>query len=237
MAASLRGIGAAANGTTGFTAAVPTGGSAPVAGDAMYIVMESADATNQAGTPDTPTNWTKLFEDTQAPATNGLTTLTIFGKIAGAGETDVSVTGVGDHCSGRLLAVGNHGLSSIAGTVVGTASKADSASVTGLAITVVANSFILLCSSTSRDASSTTTFTDVGGGGGWTNASLTSLTEIADNTTTTGTGGGIGICSGLCAGTDSGAWTVTKADSTSFVSVSLGIPPRALSTLALLGVG
>src|SRR3990167_4563011 len=123
-APTVRGTGAFASGTTSFLAAVPTGASAPVSGDSMYIIMESSDATNTAGTPSTPIGWTKLFENTVAGGAAGASTLTVFGKIAGAGEADVTVngfgTGVGQHGGGAMIVIQDHGLSVITDTVVGT---------------------------------------------------------------------------------------------------------------------
>src|SRR3990167_9596035 len=115
-APSVRGVGAFGSGTTSFVAAVPTAGSAPVAGDAMYIIMESSNSTTAAGTPATPNGWTSLFENTVAPGATNVSTLTVFGKIAGAGESDVTVSGVGDHCTGAMVVIADHGLSVIGGT-------------------------------------------------------------------------------------------------------------------------
>src|SRR3990167_7668857 len=110
-APTVRGVGAFGSGTTSFLAAVPTSPNAPVAGDAMYIIMESSDSTTAAGTPTTPGGWSKLFENTIAPGATNVSTLTVFGKIAGAGEANVTVNGVLDHCAGAMVVISNHGLS------------------------------------------------------------------------------------------------------------------------------
>lgn len=235
MAIAVRGIGAYGSGTTSFTAAVPTGGSAPVSGDAMYIVMESSDSVTGAGTPSTPTNWTKILEDTHDDGLSTVTTLTIFGKIAGGSESDVSVTGVGDHCSGRLFAISGHGLAAITDTVTSAVSKSNGTTFSITGATVSAGSLILVCVATGRDAIGSTLFSN------WADASLTDITEIADDTVSTGSGGGIGVASGLCAGTTSGTVTGDLASSVRYCGAQLGIAPAAAAAttknLGTLGVG
>lgn len=227
MAATIRSKGAFGSGTTSFLAAVPTGGSAPVSGDALYIIMESSDSTTAAGTPTTPGGWTKLFEETQGAGATGVTTLTVFGKIAGAGEADVTVNGVGNHCSGRMFVIMGHGLSVIGDTVVGAGNGADTGNGTVTGITVTAGSLVLICVATTRDANNTTTFS------AWTNGNLTSILEEQDQTVSTGAGGGTGVASGQCAGTTTGNSTVTIAVSVQWRSVHLGIAPASVVDHAL----
>src|SRR3990172_2375909 len=101
----FRSAGAYGTGTTSCTAAVPTGAGAPQADDILLIVVESTDSTTAAGTPNTPSGWTKIFEETQGAGATGVTTLTVFGKRAGAGEANVTIDGVGNHVSARMFVV------------------------------------------------------------------------------------------------------------------------------------
>lgn len=216
---TIRGVGAWASGTTGFTAAVPTGGSAPVSGDAMYIIMESADTISSGGggTPDTPGGWSKLFEQTQPPAGSNPTTLTIFGKIAGASEADVSITGVGDHCSGSMLVIAGHGLSVIGDTLVGTGNVGSGTTTTFLDVTTTVNdSLVVMAAATGRDQNSTANFAS------YTNANLASIAEREDHATNTGGGGGVGYATGEKATAGAtGDSTVTHASAVNWVAVHL----------------
>lgn len=223
-APTVRGVGAFGSGTTSFTAAVPTGGSAPQAGDAMYIVMESTDSTTTAGTPNTPSGWTKLFENTIAAGSStepAVSTLTIFGKIAGAGEGNVTVDGVGNHCAGAMVVVAGHGLGAITDTVVGTAADHGTSTTNILApsITVEADSLIITCMGLGDDANDTTNVSGV------TNANLASITERIDQTVSTGSGGGVGIYTATCAGTSTGTTEWDHDTAAASQSVQLGIKP------------
>ena len=204
----LRGVGAFGSGTTSFVAAVPTGGSAPVAGDAMFIIMESSDSSTTAGTPTTPGGWSKLGENTIGAGATDVSTMTIFGKIAGAGEGNVTVNGVGDHCAGAMVVVYNHGLSVITDTVVGASTNHGTSTTNVLAasITVTAKSFIITAMGLSDDAADTTNVSGV------TNANLAGITERIDQCVATGAGGGVGIYTATCAGTTTGTteWTTTR---------------------------
>ena len=233
-APTVRGVGAFGSGTTSFTAAVPTGGSAPVSGDAMYIVMESTDSTTTAGTPATPAGWTSLFENTIAAGSStepAVSTLTVFGKIAGAGEANVSVTGVGNHCAGAMIVIADHGLSVITDTVVGTSTNHGTGTTNLLApsITVTADSLIITAMGLGDDANDTTNISSV------TNANLASITEQIDQTVNTGSGGGVGIYTATCAGTSTGTTSWDHDTAASSQSMQLGIKPSSDVTLAITG--
>src|SRR3990167_6958855 len=229
-APTVRGIGAFGSGTTSFLAAVPTA-DAPVSGDAMYIIMESSDSATAAGTPTTPGGWTKLFENTISPGATNVSTLTVFGKIAGAGETDVTVNGVGDHCAGAMVVVANHGLSVITETVVGTATNHGTGTVNLLApsITVTADSLIITCMGLSDDANDTTNVSGV------VNANLAGITERIDRTVATGAGGGVGIYTATCAGTTTGTTEWDHDTAVQSQSMQMGIKPVATVTYTYSG--
>jgi hypothetical protein len=227
------GIGAFGSGTTSFVAAVPTAGSAPITGDAMYIIMESTDSTTTAGTPNTPANWAKLFEQTFAAGSSvepAVSTLTIFGKIAGVGEANVTVDGVGNHCAGAMVVIAQHGLQLITQTVVGTATNHGTGTTNLLApsITVVANSLIITCMGLGDDAADTTNVSGV------TNANLASITERIDQTVSTGSGGGVGIYTATCAGTTTGTTEWDHDTAAQSESMQLGIPPFGIPNFETL---
>lgn len=221
---TVRGVGAFGSGTTSFTAAVPTAGNAPQAGDAMYIIMESTDSTTGAGTPTTPGTWSKLFENTIAAGASvepAVSTLTIFGKIAGASESNVTINGVGNHCAGAMIVVAGHGLSAITDTVVGSATDhgTSTANILAPSINVTAGSLILICMGLGDDANDTTNVSGV------VNANLASITERIDQTVSTGSGGGVGIYTATCAGTSTGTTEWDHDTAASSQSLQLGIPP------------
>jgi len=225
----LRGVGAFGSGTTSFTAAVPTGGSAPVAGDAMYIIMESSDSSTTAGTPTTPGGWSKLGENTIGAGATNVTTLTIFGKIAGAGEGNVTVNGVGDHCAGAMVVVYNHGLSVITDTVVGafTDHGTSTTNVLAASITVTAKSFVITAMGLSDDANDTSNVSGV------TNANLAGITERIDQTVSTGAGGGVGIYTSTCAGTTTGTTEWDHDTAVNSQSVQLGVKPATTAAYVM----
>lgn len=226
---TVRGTGAFGSGTTSCTAAVPTGGSAPVSGDAMYIVVESTDSSTAAGTPNTPGGWTKLYEQTVGGGASDVTTLTVFGKIAGVGEADVTIDGVGDHCAAAMVVIAGHGLATINSTVVGAQSNhgTTTAGCSTSGITVTGNSLIIQAIGYSDDANDTTN------GSNYVNANLASITERIDQTVNTGAGGGVGIVTATCAGTSTGATVWDHDTAANCQSVHLGVPP--LPTAAITG--
>jgi len=228
---TLRGVGAFGSGTTSFTAAVPTAGNAPQAGDAMYIIMESTDSSTTAGTPNTPGGWNKLFENTIAAGSStepAVSTLTIFGKIAGAGEGNVTVDGVGNHCAGAMIVVAGHGLAAITSTVVGAATDHGTSTTNVLApsINVTAGSFIITCMGLGDDAADTTNVSGV------TNANLAGIAERIDQTVSTGSGGGVGIYTATCAGSSTGTTEWDHDTAASSQSMQLGITPVVTTPFA-----
>jgi hypothetical protein len=222
MAVAFRSVGTFGSGTTSATAAVPTGGGAPVSGDLLLIILESSDAFNVGGTPNTPSGWTKLFEETQAEGANGVTTLTIFGKIAGASESNVTVDGAANHhCCQMICYSGTRNL--VSDVQVGTGNGADTGNGTATGVTTPEdNCLVLAVFSTTNDAASTTNFS------GYTNSNLSSITERIDQGATNGSGGGVGLAEGLKASAGAtGNTTVTIAVSDKWRGVHLVLRPAA----------
>lgn len=220
MALGFRAKGAYGLGTTSFVAAVPAG---VVSGDALYIIMESTNGATSAGTPGTPAGgWAKLAEATNS-STAQYSTLTVFGKIAGGSESNVTVSGMTNHGSGSMVAIQDNGLSVIADTIVGTVSQssgdATAGTVTGID-TTVDDTLVMIVVGSGRDAISSVAFS------AWANATgLGTINEREDNITNTGTGGGIGYADGVKAtagATGDSTWTQTSGV---YNAVHLGIKP------------
>jgi hypothetical protein len=221
-----RGNGVFGSGTTSCTAAAPTGGSAPVEGDAAYIIVESSDSTTAAGTPNTPSGWTKLLEVTSGAGATGVTTLTVFGRIVPAGgQGDVTIDGVGNHCGAAMTVVADHGMGAITDTIIGTVTD-HGTGTTGLTTSGITlphpDCFILWVMGLSDDAADTTNAS------AQTNANLSSITERIDNTVTAGAGGGLSFCTATCAGTTTGNGTWDHDTAERSQSVYLGIAPKVV---------
>lgn len=213
-APAFRSKGAFGSGTTSAVAAVPTAGDAPQADDILLIVCESSDSTTAAGTPNTPGGWTKIFEETQGDGATGVTTLTVFGKRAGASESDVTIDGVGDHIH-CIMIVYSGAVTSETAWVVGSGNGADSGNPTILGLNTPTNDCrVIGCVAITRDANASANFSS------WSMANPTSDTERHDQTTTTGAGGGIGIVDGtLATAGATGDTTVTAATSAQWRAV------------------
>jgi hypothetical protein len=212
---------------SGTTSATITAVTSNAENDVLLIVLESSDSSTAAGTPNTPSGWTKIFERTEGGGATNVTTLTIFARLAPAGGSgNVTVDGVGDHCGGRMFAIttGTHSVTSVATDIkVGSGTGHGTGTtdlVTGELSGLVANSRIFWCIGLSDDAADTTNAS------GYTNANLASITEITDQTVSTGAGGGIAVAHATCAGTTTGAsgnWDHDTAVQSQ--SVYVAIPP------------
>jgi len=220
----FRSAGAYGTGTTQCTAAVPTGGAAPQANDTLVILAESTDSTTAAGTPNTPGGWSKLFERTQGDGLTGVTTLTIFGKRAGAGETDVTIDGVLNHISARMFVVSG-GIETGDAWTVGSGNGADTGNGTCPSLTTPTdNCLVLAIGCSTRDNINSANFTL------WTNANLSSLTERGDNGTNVGAGGGIGVAMGglaLAGPTGNTTFQINVSDRWNAVHIALRPPEVA----------
>ena len=219
---AFRSKGAYGVGTTSCLAAVPTGGDAPQENDILLIVVESADSNTAAGTPNTPSGWTKLFEESQGDGATGVTTLTVFGKRAGASESDVTIDGVLNHCSATML-VYSGCLTSGDAWQVGAGNGADTGNGTMTGLTTAVNDCLIVAiCCTTNDAIGSNRFS------GWTNANLSSFTEREDNTTNTGNGGGFGVADGgLATAGATGDSTVTIIVSVQWRAVHIALKPPA----------
>lgn len=198
--------------------------------DLLLIFVESSDSTTAAGTPNTPTDWYKIFERTEGGGALNVTTLTIFARLSPLnGLANVVVDGVANHILGLMMTIDNHGISSVdTDIVVGTGAGhgTGTTSLTTTSINVTANSMIVWAIGLSDDAS------DTSNAATYTNANLANISEKRDNTQTTGAGGGVAVATATCSGTSTGNGTWAHDTAVQSQSVYLGIKPHFLTRRA-----
>jgi hypothetical protein len=236
VSASVRGVSSShLNGTTSLTFTQPA---SSAQGDLQLIIMESCDSTTTAGTPNTPSGWEKIHENTVG---NGVpaeaSTCTIFARIAPSSPADQLVDGVLNHISGRMIGftAGTHGVSNVlTDIVVGTPTDhgTSTSTVNTASINVPGGSLIVWVTTFSDDASDTTNAQN------HTNANLTNpLNERWDNTVATGAGGGQAVVTAVCAGTTTGIGTWDHDTAAYSQSVYLGIPPLKVTAVLAAPMG
>jgi hypothetical protein len=211
-----------AAGTTSFVANAPSG---ILANDVLIIPTESSDSNTTAGTPNTPSGWAKIFEETQSPGVTGVTTLSIFAKIAVGGETDVTVDGVLNHISGNMFVIRGADPS----IQVGVGGGGTTSSPLFPSVSVLeTDCLVLMVGGNTRDLVTSAQWS------AWTNANLTGITEWEDNGTDTGNGGNIGVAYGTKATSGiTGNSTATLGNASAWRVVHLVFKPPA----APVGVG
>lgn len=215
----VRAVGTIQAGTGTITLTEPTGSQD---GDLQIAVIE----TDQSESP-TCTGWSHIPDSPQASSTDTTDTkLSLLYRIrSGAGT--LTTNDPGDHIIGRVFSIIRGSFDSsdpfnvTAGTVENTADT--SGSVPG-DTTTRDNCLVVAAISHGNDpgANGTANYS------AWTNADLTALTEIIDNTQTAGNGGGFGVAAGWK--TTAGAYTSTTATLavSSFKGlISLAINPTA----------
>ena len=199
-----------ANGTGAITPALPAG---IAVNDILLLFIETANQaisiSNQNGGA-----WAAVANSPQGTGTAAgasATRLTVFWSRYNGTQGAPTVSDSGDHQLGRIIAVRGAITSGnpwdvTAGGVGATASTGGA--IPG-ATTMVDNTLVVAAIATALpDATGTANFS------AWANSDLTSITELTDNTTTSGNGGGLGIAAGVkaTAGTY-GNTTVTLANS------------------------
>ena len=190
IAPEVRAVGAVASGTGAISPGLPIG---MVTGDLLIMVAESGGATagTEANTALTAAGWSAV-PGAEAQK-KGNTRLTLLYKIASGGDA-TTMNDTGDHQVGRIVGIKAGTFDSanpfnVAG--VGTQAATKSVSIPG-ATTTRARCLVLACASGHLpDATTTAEF------GAATNASLTGLTELIDNTVTAGDGGALYAVSGV----------------------------------------
>lgn len=220
-APTVRAVGAVDSGSgTSRTPGLPTG---TADGDLLVIIGEhnSGSAMSAAGS-----GYTEVAFVSNGGGGIGGTSLTVLAKIASS-ESTPTVTVESNHSTCRMIGIqaGTHGVSNVAtDLVIGSDDTGSDNSIEITGITVTADSLILLCAATTRDANTTTNYSN------WANTNLASITEQMDNGIVTGSGGGIGMASGTCAGTSTGQSTAATGTSENWCATHIGIPPASSGT-------
>lgn len=227
-------IGATQSGllTSGVGAIAPALPYTYIKDDLLMLFVESA---NQAIT--TPSGWTQVTNSPQSTGTAGAAggvRLGVFYRLAtGPIVSAPSIADTGDHTTAVILCFRKVDTTTpidiSAGGVLATAGTTITlSSVT----TTVAKVLTLLCVANDRDFSGASL-------SAWSNGSLTSITELFDGCTTAGTGGGIGVASGIktVAGS-TGTSQVTNGASVTAAHMTIGLrPSTGYSAGRAIGVG
>lgn len=222
-APAVRSVGAIASGVGDITPAL---GAGHTTNDIILIYVESAQT---IATP--PTGYAHVADSPQdsAGALAAATVLSVLWKRHDGSETDPTITDTGNHTMARIVVVS--GCITTGDPWDVTSGSTDSAASTSVSVpgdtTTVADTLCLASAAQNLpDGDTTTEF------GAPTNASLTSLTERIDNTTSAGNGGGLWVVSGVkaAAGTvDATTCTsVTDPDRRAYHFVALKPPVSAV---------
>ena len=217
----VRAVGTVASGVGAISPGLPAG---TVQGDLLIMVAESGGATEktEANAALTAAGWSSPPAP-YADQKKGNTRLTLLYKIASGGDA-TTTNDTGDHQVARIIGIeaGTFDSENPFNTAgVGTQGATKAVSIPG-ATTTRDRCLVLACASGNLpDAATTAEF------GAATNASLTGLTELIDNTVTAGDGGAIYAVSGVMATKGAyGATTctaVTEAER-GVVSVAINAP-------------
>lgn len=218
MAIGFVAAGASAAGTTSLTVAWPGSQSA---GDIGLLLIETSN-----GATVVASGWTEL-SSSPVEASSSSHALHVLYKIAAGSDSDVAVSGLLNHAIARILV-----FSGVDGTTP-INSTAQQAWAVGTEITLpsvttdAADCAIVHVAGTGRDTNSTTTFS------AWANANLASITEVADDVTSTAGGGGFGAAWGiLAAAGTSGTGTCTQEASIVWTAITVALKPASSGAIA-----
>jgi hypothetical protein len=180
------GIGAFTPGTGALSVPVPA---SLAQNDLMILTVESANEVVA-----TPTGWTQVTNSPQGTGTAaaiGAVRVSVFWKIAGAGEGNVSVADAGNHTSAAVIAIRGVNTSSPIHTSAGRVDAAATFSFTAAGITTsIANCYVAVCVANDRDANATDTSLP---GSSFSGTGLTTFTKRMNSETSSGVGGGVTI--------------------------------------------
>lgn len=210
--------GSSATGTGDITPGLPAGHTTD---DILLLFVQTSNQTAAA-----PAGYVKVgpaagFGTAAAAAS---TRLTVFWKRDGGAESDPTVTDPGDHAIGQIIGIRGCPTTGDPFVCVG-ATRKTTASTTGTAsagATPVDNCLVINAFAHGLDSASAV-FSS------FTNADLSSVTERIDVATTDGTGGGIGVSTGLKAVAGSFAATTVTETSTTDVSLTFIMLPAGIN--------
>ncbi|MGK2899207.1 MAG: hypothetical protein ACSLE9_11045, partial [Burkholderiaceae bacterium] len=215
------GKGAFASGPAALSVAWPTGG-VYTTGDYALLCVESANQAIAA-----PSGWAELTgspQGTGTAAAAGGVRLAVFGKFAAsASEADVSVADTGNHTTAIITVYRGVDSTTPVHITAGSVQAATTAMSWPSVTTTLNDCLIVLACAQDTDAASTATCA------GYTNAALGSLTEVHDQTVTSGAGGGLVIATGTKATAGAtGATTATGSTSVTHAYLTIALAPAAV---------
>lgn len=205
--------GTAATGTTDLSVAWPGSQSA---GDIGLLLVETIHGQTIA-----PSGWTALSSSpVESPATAHA--LHVLYKIAAGSDSNASVSGFTNHAIGKIIVFsGVDNTSPINDTTNKAAAVATDITLPSVT-TDTADCAIVHVAGSGRDTNSTAQFS------GWTNANLASITEIVDELTSVGGGGGLGAAWGILSSAgSSGTGSVTQATTIIGTAITVALKPAA----------
>jgi hypothetical protein len=177
------------NGIAGIAPAFPTSYTA-VTGDVALTFLES----ESTDTVTPPTGWAQLT-NAAVTATGTTTKLTVLWRRLVAGDAAPTIADAGDHLIGRMMVVrGCVASGNPWNNALGTTEQAadTTVSIPGL-VTSADDCLIVAAFGTGQDVASTA------GATGWANPTLDGIVERMDDWTTSGTGGGFAVATGVSA--------------------------------------
>jgi len=232
MAAAFKAAGTFTAGTGSITPPYPTSTNAPVAGDIALLLVSSENETISLTTANGFVEvGAQANKAAGTAATDPATRLAVYWKRCVGSDSAPVIADSGNNTEGQIFLFSgcrNNGNPwDVFAEGNDSAANDTSGSIPGTS-TTVANTLIVAICSTSNNANSTTEFS------GWTNSNLTSLTEQADNSDTSGLGGGFGVATGNWASIGNyGATTVTLAHTSFKGTMSIALAPEVSPTVAL----
>ena len=205
-----------ASGTGAISVAVPSG---YAQNDLLVLLLEGYDAI-----PAAPSGWTSV--DTQSSTH---TYFRVCWKLAGSGESSVSVDDSGDSTHGLMMCF--RGEDTSAPIHASSKNTAGGTSFSANGVTTTVNECMILVAAGFFDADAN----DTSNYSSWANSSLTSITEIHDEATSAGSGGGIACAYGgkLLAGTVSATTATTDSSANYSAVITLAIAPAPGSSVIL----
>lgn len=206
---------------------ITTGNFPLPAGWATNDILLLAIETNEGESITTPSGWAEVT-GSPVEATGTGTRLTVLWRRAQASDgANVTTNDPGDHIYGVILAFRGCPTTGDPWDVTSTSTETTSdtsVSITGATTTVADCLVVAMCA---RGLDNTDPIF-----GSWANSDLSSVTEVSDDGTTQGSGGGIGIATGGKATAGAyGATTATLASASAKSMMTIALKP-ATGTLA-----
>jgi hypothetical protein len=208
--------GTSATGVGAVTPGLPAGW----AQDDIFLLVVQAEG---AGSFSTPSGYTTIDSVNGITSGVGSTAMALYYKRATASESAPTVNDTGDHTFAVILA--------FRGCVASGSPVATFATGIGFSSTSVSFSAITTTSGENLIVLAGTHGIDTTGGqaSGYTNAALSSLAELFDDSTTDGTGGGIFIAAGgKTAAGSTGSTSATLASAANSIAYTVALKPPAL---------